>query len=187
MAYSTTLGGVAIVGALVTLVAIGGVHFVATDKNPLHDPVSDYGAGPHRRWYWAGVAGVSIAALALVLAALAGVSAAPPVAIVLLVLFAVARVAIAWFPTDVGVAIPTTATGRIHGALAIVAFASVAIAANGYPGVSPWFGWALYVTVALLLLCLLWPPARAIFGLLERLFYVAMIAWFVAAGRALIG
>ncbi len=187
MAYSTALGGFAIAGALVTLAAIGGVHFVATDKNPLHDPVSDYGAGLHWRWYWAGVAGVSVAALALVLAALVGASAEPTAAVILLALFAAARIAIAWFPTDVGVDIPVTSTGRTHGALAIVAFASIAIAANTYVGVSPWFGWALYATAALLLLCLAWPPARVIFGLFERLFYLAMIAWFVAAGQALIG
>ncbi len=100
----------------------------------------------------------SLAALALVIAGVTGASAATPTAIFLLLLFAVARVAIAWFPTDVGVDIPTSTTGRIHGALAIVAFGSVAVAANSYAGVSPCFGWALYATVASLLLCLVWRP-----------------------------
>jgi hypothetical protein len=98
---------------------------------------------------------------------------------VLLVVFAAARLAIPSFPTDLD-RTQRTRQGLIHLLLAGVAFASIAWAAANLTHRVDWngcraFGWSVVVTAVAT-----WVAARArfpYFGVVERLFYAATLAW----------
>jgi hypothetical protein len=113
--------------------------------------------------------------------------------------YAVTRIAIAWFPHDLEGA-PVTARGRVHLALAAAAFAAVAFAAydlspaledepgwEDASGLIAALGWAVVVTaVATLVARVVLPVRRVAFGLVERLLYAASIAWLVTVAVELV-
>jgi Protein of unknown function (DUF998) len=191
-------GLVTILGALVCLAALVRLHLLPTGHSPLSDAVSDYGAGPYRRWYQTAAIALACSGVAAAVGLLASVAPPPVVVAVLLLLFGLARVLICFFPTDLE-GQPHTAIGRVHMVLAIVAFASVATAGPVFAGAAQhdprWvsaagsfsvLGWFLVVTVALLLAALFVRPLRRLFGGAERLYYLAMLIWFVVVGAQLI-
>ena len=111
------------------------LHLAPTGYSPVRDPVSAYGVGQYARWYQAQVTCAAFAA-----AMLAAALRHPRHVVVLLAVFAAARLAITQFPMD---------TQRVpHWLLAVVAF--------------------------------------GFFGLAERAFYVAMLAWLALAAVRLI-
>lgn len=165
-------------------VVLGAVHLRPTGYDPLRNAVSDYGVGAHRRWYRAQTALAALAAT-LLLVALASGSGAPWWLLALLAAFAAARLAIPSFPTDLDRAHPTR-TGRVHLLLAAVAFASIAVAAGNTPDqlVPHALRWAVVATSIAT-----WLAIRlrlGLFGLVERLFYAAMITWFLWVSSALV-
>jgi hypothetical protein len=120
--------------------------------------VSAYSVG---RFAWGYKAQVCLAAAtaALLAAALPG---HPRREVALLAVFAAGRAAIAFFPIDRRVP---------HGVLAIVAFVAIAVCASSYaPRLAGRVAAAGLVAGALV---------RPYFGAFERLFYAAIIAWFV--------
>jgi Protein of unknown function (DUF998) len=122
---TATLGILAAVATLACLGTLVWVHLRPTGYDPLQDTVSDYGVGTSYPFYRAQTAAMALAAI-LVAAALAkAIDPAPRRAIVLLLVFAAARLAIPSFPTDLDRA-QRTRTGLIHILLAAVAFASIA-------------------------------------------------------------
>lgn len=176
----------AFVAAAVTLV---WVDVLRTGHSPARDAVSDYGAGPYRWFYSTIVVSLGLGALLLLLALARGTDVAAG-GLIWLGVYSVARMAIAWFPTDLE-GKPVTPVGRAHLALAASAFAAVAFAAvdlapalsdePGWDGADSLIGalrWALVITaVATLVARVVIPVRKVAFGLVERLLYAASIAF----------
>jgi hypothetical protein len=152
------------------------LHLAPTGYSPVRNAVSEYGVGPYSRWYRLQAALAGIAAICLAIALRHPVRVLIP-----LVFFAAARIAIGWFPTDSIGARERTDKGRVHLLLAAVAFVAAPVAATGLASSrhgEPWLG---RVMAALLIAMVLTMRSglRPYFGLVERAFYVAMLAWLV--------
>lgn len=184
---TTALAIGAIAGTLVGLAALVRVHQLPTGYRPVSNAVSDYGVGRYAGYYRAQATAIGIAAALLAAALMLAVDPEPGRVIVLLLVFAAARIAIPSFPTDLDRSRPTR-TGRIHILLAAAAFASIAWAAAALPQHVDWDGHGLlvalgWVIVGTSIACGLSMTSRLhratepFFGLIERVFYAAMIAW----------
>src|SRR3954454_22660447 len=188
-ALLAALAAVAVAVGAITLV---WVDLLRTGKSPTRDAVSDYGAGPYRLFYTVLVCSLGSGAL-LLLVALAHGTGVSSGGLIWLGVFGVARLAIAFFPHDLD-GRPVTPTGRVHLALAAAAFAAIAFAAAdlapalreepGWDDVSGLLGalrWAVVVTaIATLVAHVALTLRRVAFGLVERLLYVASIAFLLA-------
>jgi hypothetical protein len=192
-ANSDTTG--AVLAALAAAsVGAGAVSLVWVDRLPtgrsvVRDAVSDHGADPaYRLFYRVLVVLLGLGALLLLVALAHGTGVARG-GLIWLGVYGVARVAIAWFPTDLPGA-PVTAVGRVHLALAAAAFTAIAFAAAdltpslsdqpGWEGVSGLLGalrWAVIVTAVGTLLTRVVMQLRPVFGLVERLLYAASVAF----------
>ena len=191
------LACLALLATLACLGALLWVHLLPTGYQPIRNAVSDYGVGAYRAFYRAQTAAIAVAALALAAAFAKQADPSPRRVIVLLVLFALARLAIPSFPTDLDRGQPTR-TGRIHVLLAGVAFGSIAWAAAALPDQVDWpsihgplatLGWVVVATAiacGLAMTRLLHAPTEPFFGLIERCFYAAMITWFAVVSIYLI-
>ena len=116
-----------------------------------------------------------------------------------LVVFAVSRVLIAGFPVDLPGA-QRTNTGVVHNVLAAAAFTSSAVAASTLSGWltdtpawafdGAWYRWSGgFVAVVAVALAVVWVvPAlrRGVFGLVERFWYAATIAWLAVTATGLL-
>jgi hypothetical protein len=155
----------ACVGCLVYL------HFAPTGYAPVTHAVSRYGVGAYARWYEAQAACAGIAGILLAVAL-----RQPRHVVVLLVGFGAARLAITQFPMD-------TRRGP-HALLAIVAFGSAASAAIRLPPSlhgTPALGWAMLAALVAGIVL-----RQVAFGLAERGFYVAMLAWLALTAARLL-
>ena len=179
--------------AVASLVFTGGciaclvyLHLAPTGYSPVRNAVSEYGVGAYARWYRAQAACAGAAGLSLGAALAAGVDPAPRRVITLLVVLAVARIAIGWFPVDPAGTEPTR-NGGVHLLLALVAFASAswaAIALKHAQHGQPALGWATAICAIGTGLSLRQSPLKPWLGLIERGYYVAMLAWLaLVAGR----
>src|SRR3954452_22756285 len=174
-----TLAAACFVAAAVVLLR---VHSLATGLQPVRDAVSDYGTTPYHAYYRVMVVLLGAGAALLALALAADTDAG---SLVWLWLYAASRVAIAAFMTDRDPP-PFTTEGRIHWALAAVAFTSIALAATditwtGAPGWLDGLGDAVAVAAVATLAARLIRPLRPVFGLVERLLYVTSVAWLLVA------
>ncbi|MFZ0996002.1 MAG: DUF998 domain-containing protein [Candidatus Dormiibacterota bacterium] len=173
-------------GLAVGLSALVVLHILPTGLSPVRNAVSQYGITPYRNGYRVQTLAYALAGLgaALGLAELPG-----PVAlvVVLCLIFAAARAAISWFSMDAPGG-ERTATGSWHGALAIVAFGAVGIAAASLASLlrqdhihkalaSASNGLALLMLVAFVAMAVSRRTEGGFFGLAERGFYVCMTAW----------
>ncbi len=186
---TAALGAVAAAATLACLAALVRVHQLPTGYRPLRNAVSDYGVGHYARYYRFQTAALAIAAVFVALGLARAVDPAPLLPIVLLLVFAVARLAIWWFPTDVNRLRPTR-TGRIHIVLAGVAFAAIAWTGAALPTRVDWpaidgllkgLGWLVVVSAVACGLAMTRALRRYVepwFGAIERVFYAAMLAWF---------
>jgi len=153
------------VGCLVYL------HLAPTGYSPVRHAVSRYGVGAYHRWYEAQAACAGIAGILLAVAL-----RHPRHVVVLLVVFGGARLAITQFPMD-------TRRGG-HALLAIVAFGSATSAAIRLPASlhgTPPLGWAMLAALVAGILL-----RELAFGLAERAFYLAMLAWLVLVATRLV-
>jgi hypothetical protein len=154
----------------------------------MRDAVSDYGASPHRAFYRTTVSLLGIGAVLLLLALAHGTDVARG-GLIWLGVYGVSRLAIAWFPIDLEGA-PVTPVGRVHMALAAAAFTAIAFAAGdltpsladqpGWDGVSGLLSvlrWAVVICAVGTLITRVVMQLRRVFGLVERLLYVASIAF----------
>jgi hypothetical protein len=92
--------------------------------------------------------------------------------------FAAARLAIAFYPTDLIHSSESTRNGRIHLLLAAVAFVTICWAACTYP--PTWLGYVGTTGAVGMFLGLGGVPwLQPVLGLFQRVFYAAIIAWFV--------
>jgi len=182
-------GWVALAALAVTIASLGYLHVAPTGLSPVHNAVSQYGITPYRAGYRVATIAFGVAGAALALGLHDALTSVAFV-VVLLVVFAVARGLISWFPMDAPGSGPTS-TGRTHGLLALLAFGSATIAALRLSHVlarnSIWHGLEPVSTAlgAAMAVCLLGlgfagssPAVRGRFGAIERGFYVSAIAWF---------
>ncbi len=175
--------------AVASLVFTGGciaclvyLHLAPTGYSPVRNAVSEYGVGAYARWYQAQAGCAGAAGLLLAGALAKSVHPTPRRVIALLVVLAVARVAIGWFPTDLVGTTERTRNGGIHLLLAVAAFASASWAATALRRVQhgqPALGWAMAACALGTMLALRRSPLKPWLGLIERGYYVAMLAWLV--------
>jgi hypothetical protein len=182
-----TLG---ILGAAATAACFGtlvSVHLRSTGYDPLRDAVSDYGVGPSLPFYRAQTAAMALAAIFVAGGLAKAVDPAPKRVIVLLAVFAVARLAIPFFPTDLD-RTQRTGHGVVHVLLAGVAFGAVAWAAATLPDRVHWGGMSalgIAVVVTAVATGLSIRARFAYFGLVERAFYVAVLVWLLVVSLRL--
>ena len=194
--------GVVCLGA--TAVAVGALvilHVLPTGLSPMHNAVSQYGITRYRLGYRVQTIsfGVAGAAAAVGLAKAAPGRARALIALVLV--FAIARLVISWFPMDEPGG-ERTNRGRMHGLIAIVTFLAIAAAARRLGTVAQQVpGWSTLSTVSSVIAWLMVASLVAMmvvgrsarinrsspsyFGAVERGFYVAIVAWLVLVGVAL--
>lgn len=170
-----------------TLASLIAAHIAQREVKPLRDAVSDYGVRGNPWFYRAAVAWIGFASLLLAVIFATSVYPKPSLTILLLLIFAGTRWAITIYPVDLEGAEPTP-VGRTHTVLASVAFGALALAAVSFASETagdPFWadGHARLTVLAVVVpvLALATAAARALksrwFGLVERLFYVAMISW----------
>ncbi|HET8527570.1 MAG TPA: DUF998 domain-containing protein [Gaiellaceae bacterium] len=176
---TTAFAAVSLCATVVCLAALVRLHLLPTGYRLVSNAVSDYGVGPFRQWYRAQTSALAVAAAALAVAIALAAHDHRRV-VVLLGVFAAARLTIPSFPTDLDRTRPTR-TGRIHLWLAAIAFATIAWAAGAYDRY-PVVDWLVIGTSIATFLAL----RRPYFGAVERLFYAAMLAWFVVVSVNLI-
>lgn len=187
-----------------TAVSVGAIvvlHVLPTGLSPMRNAVSQYGITRYRLGYRIQTIALAVAGAA---AAVGLAEAAPGRAralIALVIVFALARLVISWFPMDEPGGEPTN-SGRMHGLIAIVTFLAIAIAAvrlgsvaKEVPGwttlatVSSVFAWLM--VASLIAMMVVRRGARVThstpkyFGAVERVFYLAIVAWFVLVGVGL--
>jgi Protein of unknown function (DUF998) len=190
------LSVVALVAVAVAAVAHVRLHLLPTERSPLRDAVSDYGAGPYRAWYRTTVVGLAISSVCLTVA-FARDGGPGTGSLIALGLFGASRLAIVWFPVDLP-GRPATPTGRVHNLLAVAAFASIAVAASSIPDgltSAAWSGKAsglnfvgavvMWLAIATAV-CFAVVALRRWFGLVERALYWATFAWLALAAVDLI-
>jgi hypothetical protein len=181
------LAGIVVSCSLVCLASILLLHALPTGYNPIRNAVSDYGVGKYRVWHRTAVLSLAAAGFALAIASTSSAKPESDVVIGFLVVFALARTIIPFFPTDIEGQTFTT-RGRVHWGLAIIAFASIAFAAGFYKGtiLDDAVGWVVVATAGLLIASLVLPRLRRILGLFERVFYFSMICWLLVTGIELV-
>lgn len=183
-------GVIAIVALIVTVASLAYLHLKPTGLSAVRNPVSQYGIGPFAHGYRVATIAFGVAAVALAVGVERAVSApGRATVVVLLAVFAVARLAISWFPMDLPGG-EQTATGRRHLLLAAAAFTSIGAAAfelaGALAGASRWhdlapvsraLAWMMLACLIGLVLARRQPVLRALFGAIERGFYAAAITW----------
>src|ERR1700690_2795623 len=118
------VSGVALVIAALSVIML---HFGEKEMNPIRDAVSLYVHAPLGILYYVQVIATGISALALLAALRVQGEVHSRNGLIALGLYGLSRLAIAAFPTDPKGA-TTTGRGTVHLLLAIVTFASVAVA-----------------------------------------------------------
>ena len=185
---------VLVAGSLISLIS---VHLLDRGVNPVRDAVSDYGAREYAWFYrltaiWTGVAGVLTAVMLG-----DAMFPKPTLTIMLLLIFAATRTAITIFPTDLEED-EGTSVGRSHTVLAAIAFAAIAVAAGSFTlaiADDPFWSDSLTLLrglgIALIISAIATGLTRKVvltgyFGLVERIFYLAMFSWFSAVALILL-
>ena len=203
VASAEVVAGVTCLAATsVAVVALVVLHVLPTGLSPMHNAVSQYGITRYRLGYRVQTIGFAVAGAA---AAVGLAEAAPGRAralIALVIVFAVARAIISWFPMDEPGAEPS-GHGRMHGVLAVVTFLAITDAARrlgavakqvpGWTtlsGVSTAVAWLMLASLVAMLVvgrrARVNHASPSYFGAVERAFYLAIVVWLVLVGGALI-
>jgi hypothetical protein len=192
----TTIAAITLLGVIVCLACLVYLHVAPTG---LRDPVSQYGITDYFTFYRAAALSLGVSALTLAVALIEALTEANAAGIVFLLILGFARLTIGWVPMDAPGA-ARTRTGLRHNLLATAFFASATVAAflftgtfaddRALAGIAPAsavLSWAMAVFSALILVTSLVGPVKRYFGLVERLLYVAVLAWLATVSIALIG
>lgn len=194
----TAIAVIALLGVIVCLGCLVYLHVAPTGLNPVHDPVSQYGITDYFTFYRAAALSLGVASLTLAVALIEAMTEANAAGIVFLIILGFARLTIGWVPMDAPGA-ARTRTGLRHNLLATAFFASATVAAflftgsfaadAALSGIAPASGvlaWAMAIFSVLILVTSLVGPVKKYFGLVERLLYVAVLAWVATVAIALI-
>jgi hypothetical protein len=179
---------IVVLGALaVAAMLLVRLHLVPTGLSPARSSVSEYGTTEWHLAYREQVIALGIAGIALAVGLHADTDAD---SLGWLYAYGASRIAIAGFMTDRDPP-PYTAEGRIHLALAVIAFASIAVAATsinwtGAPGVLGPLGTAVGISAIATLVTGLAPGLQGVFGFAERALYVTSILWMAIAAVSLL-
>jgi hypothetical protein len=186
----TAAGVIALLALAVVVASLGYLHLKPAGLSPVRNAVSQYGITSFRGGYRVATIAFAAAGIALAVGIGQAVHGRGQLVVVLLVIFAIARAVISWFPMDAPGA-DRTSTGQVHGVLAIVAFGSAALAAlrlaSALQGQDTWrslapvslaLGWAMIACLITMAFARGLPAVRARFGAIERVFYLSAIAWF---------
>ncbi len=188
----TALAGViALLALAATVASLVYLHVAPTGLAPLRNAVSQYGITQFRAGYRAATIAFAVAGLALAVGIASATRGHGRIQVViLLVIFALARAVISWFPMDAPGA-ERTSTGRTHGWLALAAFGGATLAALKLANVlarqarwhalgpfSAVLGWLMVTLLLGMALARSVTAVRSAFGAIERAFYLAAIAWF---------
>jgi Protein of unknown function (DUF998) len=192
----TAAGVAALLALAVTVASLVWLHLEPTGLSPVRNAVSQYGITAFRSGYRVATLAFGAAGIALAVGISQAIVGRGEAVVVLLVIFAIARALISWFPMDKP-GTDRTPTGQVHGLLAILAFASVTLAAfrlasalsrqarwHSLAPVSTALGCAMAVFLVTLALARALPGVRARFGAIERGFYLSAIAWFAVFASA---
>jgi hypothetical protein len=192
----TAAGVTALLALAVAAASLGWLHLEPTGLSPVRNAVSQYGITAFRAGYRVVTIAFGAAGIALAAGISQAIAGRGHAVAVLLVIFAIARAAISWFPMDMPGA-DRTPTGQMHGLLAIGAFASVTLAAFRLAGaLSGQDRWHSLAPVSTALECAMGaflitlalaralPAVRARFGAIERGFYLSAITWFAVFAYA---
>ncbi|BCJ45826.1 membrane protein [Actinoplanes ianthinogenes] len=186
------LAVLAVVLLLVYLAIFVLMHLRPTGYSVVRNAVSDYGVGPTAGLFRVAVVANSLGILALT-GALAGAFGSGPFSTadyVILLLIPVTRLAMGFFPTDVPGERVTT-TGRIHLLLAIASFTFVYLSvANLTPYLSDitaevtgyvliTLRWLAAAGLLAVVVTMVAPALRRVFGLAERVFLLSSNVWFL--------
>jgi hypothetical protein len=195
----TAIAVIALLGVIVCLACLVYLHVAPTGLNPVRDPVSQYGITDYFTFYRAAALSLGVSALTLAVALIEALTEANAAGIVFLLILGFARLTIGWVPMDAPGA-ARTRTGLRHNLLATAFFTSATVAAFLFTGTfaddpaladiapaSAVLSWAMAVFSALILVTSLVGPVKRYFGLVERLLYVAVLAWLATVAIALIG
>jgi hypothetical membrane protein len=177
---------------LTYLAVFVALHVRDTGFSVIRNAVSDYGTGPTAALFRVAAVtnGLGVLALTGALAAEFGRGPFSTGDYVILLLIPVTRLALALFPTDAPGS-PVTWTGRIHLLLAIASFTfvylSVAnltpflsdITAQATGAVLVGLRWLSAAGLAAVVVTLVVPALRRIFGLAERVFLLSTNVWFL--------
>ena len=188
-----TLSIVAAVAMAIGTSALILLHLLPTGYHPIRDAVSDYAIGRYRPLFWVFATSGGVAGLALAIALARSHPPKPTLTIAMLLLSAIARFLIPVFPTDQAGSRFQTRKGTIHMILAVAIFASIAVAASNLGGtlgheaawhavkglVDGWLPWVITGTAIATAVAIKGPSLQHIFGLIERLYYVSSITWFL--------
>jgi hypothetical protein len=169
------------------------LHVLPTGYDPTHDAVSDYAVGRYRAGFWVFTTAGAVSGFALAIALARSAPSKPTLTIAMLLLSGAARLLIPLFPTDQAGSRFQTLKGTIHMVLAITIFASIAVAASNLGGtlgheaawssvkglVDGWLPWVITGTAIATGIAIAGPRLQPIFGLIERLYYLSSIAWFL--------
>lgn len=182
--------------AIASLVFTGGciaslvyLHVSPTGYSPVRNAVSEYGVGAYADWYRLQAACAGTAAIFLAGALAKGVHPAPRTVISLLLVLAAARIAIGRFTTDLIGSTERTREGAIHALLAVAAFTSASwagVALKPAQHGQPALGWTMALFALGTFLAVRRLPLKPWLGLIERCYYVAMLAWLVLVAARLI-
>jgi hypothetical protein len=172
---------------LAASLALVRLHLTPTGLDPVRDAVSDYGTTPFHMLYRAQAVLVGVAAI-LVAARLGDRTDATGLG--WLSAFGATRIAIAAFMTD-RPRTPATTAGRLHAALAVAAFTTIAVAGttvrwSAMPAILDGLGTAIAAAAVLTLVTAALPPLRRVFGAAERLLYLTFLAWLAIAAAGLL-
>jgi hypothetical protein len=182
---------ISLIALIGVAVALGYLHVVPTGLSPIHNAVSQYGITEHRMGYRVATISFAIAGLTLAVALNDATNHRDSATFRLLIVFAVARAVISWFPMDQPGISPRTRTGTTHGLLAIAAFGSACAAAfklahtlthetrlHSLASASTTLGVLMLICLLSMLLARSVPEIGKRFGLIERGFYAIAIIWF---------
>jgi len=187
-----TLAAVSGLLYVVAVIMFFALHLREPAVNWFRDPVSMYALGPGGRYFriYAHV-GTAAAGLLAGVFAISKSPTIPSVATVSMLLLLAFRLGVVLVPTDKQGS-PRTSTGRLHLLFAVATFAATYTAiANASPilsahssvHLSAVLSW-LQVTAMLSLagvVATMFPPLKQLFGLLERVFLLSTMLWFIAA------
>ena len=192
-------GWLDLAGLTVTVVSLTYLHLAPTGLSPLRSAVSQFGITEYRGGYRAATLGLAVAGLGAAIGLDRSFhQGGDSLVVALLVIFAVARAIISWFPMDPPGG-PRTPTGHNHGVIAIVAFGSATLAAlrlgqvlsrqGQWHWLSPWstvFGVAMALLVIGLASARRNRGLQGYFGLVERGLYLAIIGWLLLLGVVIV-
>lgn len=175
------------------------LQFLPTGYNPIRHAVSDYAIGKYHTLFntyvWSSV--VAGFAFAFALTINLGPTLVPGWVFILMVLLALVRIGLVFFPTNIE-GTRLTRTGAWHYLFAILSFGFIyTIISHMTPVlqiISPWRDIAtvlasletivLYALIAVVIMLI--PPLRKIFGICERIFLTSTDIWFILVSAFLI-